>query len=118
MINYYQSSITRTFTMSPGDDKMCNRNDYIKNIKNISWSLRLHFAKTNVFELKPHSDDLLLDPIEYVVTMDRNNWMKWRFYYFKANDLSHGRRKGGRGSWPPMDFENFSKKGCFLNFEG
>ena len=25
--------------------------------------------------------------------------------------------RGGRGAKPPLDFENFSKKGCFLSFE-
>jgi len=24
---------------------------------------------------------------------------------------------GGQGALAPLDFENFSKKGCFLNFE-
>jgi len=31
---------------------------------------------------------------------------------------NHGRRKEGRGgSRHPLDFENFSKKGCFLSFK-
>jgi len=25
---------------------------------------------------------------------------------------------GGRGAWPPLDFEIISKRGCFFNFEG
>ena len=31
--------------------------------------------------------------------------------------LYHGRRKGGRGAWSPLDFEIFRKKGCFRRFE-
>ena len=28
-----------------------------------------------------------------------------------------GRRKGRQGGLGPLDFENFTKKGCFLSFE-
>ena len=30
---------------------------------------------------------------------------------------SHGRRKGRQGVDPPLNFEKFSKKSCFLSFE-
>jgi len=29
----------------------------------------------------------------------------------------HGRRKGAVGCQSPLEFETFSKKGCFLSFE-